>query len=250
MLAGVGGGVYAILHFHETSAGLLLSLVGYQYIIYLVFHLLGKIVYIRRGSIGLQVYKSPELEKKAVDDFRDRLYGRFLAEMYQNRRAGKFPVLVQRICDYIEREGGDTVIYDWFYQGLGEWQDKRIRALYATPYIQHLLQEGNSRRAIEVVLEEQSSNEGFILTDPGLDLKMADTILLAGYPHEACLLLQDFHIHFPDSSLIPDALVKALAILFERYHDRIRCRRLLQVLADRYPDVYTGPNVSRIAGQV
>jgi hypothetical protein len=159
-------------------------------------------------------------------------------------------VLVQRICDYIEREGGGTEIYDWFYQGLGEWQDKRIRTLFATPYIRHLVEQGNDRRAVEVALDEQSDNARFIVTDPALDIKVADMALERGHFREACLLLQDFHIHFPDSSLIPDALVKALDILYARYHDELRCRKLLQVLAERYPDVYTSAHVSHIAKSI
>jgi len=135
---------------YTSGAGLYIAIAVNLYCLVLVFHWLGKIIYVKREKLGYTPDKSPERQAEQINHeivlqrkkHMDRVFSR-------RRQAVALPILLA--C--IEEEENKLDAHAWYHADLMQWDNKRLGIRHAEFYIKALREAGNHVIA-DLVLQE------------------------------------------------------------------------------------------------
>lgn len=163
----------------------------------LVASILGGGLYWRRTALNVPTVSSPERTRAVEERERRKRLSQFLDEVYREVRGDERQRAYQMLRDYLAKSKPGLQGWQEIFESVCGWHDPPLIRLVGQDYLLHMLQAGETSRAVDVVGQCLSIYPDFRPRDGADALRLARLARLAGRHAVARALLRDFDHNYP-----------------------------------------------------
>jgi tetratricopeptide (TPR) repeat protein len=214
------------------------------YLLIMMFHLLGFVIYHRRDALGFEAVFSPEREEKAQQEAKDKQFEALLDEIYWlTRQEGKQEEAVETLLAKLLPTLEDKLdSHQKLFERVSLWETNRVALVHGQYYLSLLLRKKQFAKALAIYQACLTLNAQFEPKTPYQILPLAKQAFQEKQYSFTLSLLQDFLSRYPehpDSIEMKLLMAKLLTERFERFDEaKAIMAQLLENKAHRlYPDI-------------
>ncbi len=201
------------------------------YLLVFNFHLMGRIVYARRGAIG---HDLAEVPTRLDPTDRHRGFMRDVEIMIAEDKGKQAAAALQR---HLESEPHTTdAMHQRYRRLLEQLGDEPALADHTQTYASRLLIDKRERDALLLVRAMLQRDAAFRVRDVEQRARLARTAMNSGMPDVALALAGDFHLAHPKAATVPEMALLGARLLVDRNSDTLAARAVLTFAAERFPD--------------
>jgi tetratricopeptide (TPR) repeat protein len=228
-----------------TVNGFLLLLVVMldMYLLIMIFHLLGFVIYHRREFLGFEAVFSPEREEEAQQEAKEKQFGELLDEIYWlARQQGRQQEAVETLLAKLPILEDKLDVHQNLFERVSLWETKKVALAHGQYYLNLLFQKKQFAKALAIYQACITINAQFELKNPSQILPLAKQAYQEKQYSFALSLLQDFHSRYPEHPNSVEAkllIAKLLGERFERFDEaKTIMAQLLENQTHRlYPEI-------------
>lgn len=219
-----------------------LYLAGSAWLFLFAHPVCGLMLYSRRAALELNTVDSPE-QRRASE------------AMQQAADVDSLLVELQRLCNsggvhraYVKLDiflaGENYALDPQMHERLRIFHDSRLFLEHGVHYLQRLVERGDLRKAWTLLKDCVALEERFRPADPAILLELTK---LAERPDALLVesLLGDFADAYPDSALIPEAMLRQARVQIELLGEGASGLRILDTINRQYPEFAAGEAFQR-----
>ncbi len=219
------------------AARVLAGFIG-LYLLVFNFHLMGRIVYARRGAIG---HDLAEVPTRLDPTDRHRSFMREMEIMIAEDNGKQAAASIRR---HLESEPHTTdAMHQRYRRLLEQLGDVAALGEHAQTYVSRLLGEKRERDALAAVRSMLQHDPSFRVRDVEQRVRLARSAMNCAMADVAQALAADFHGAHPRNAAVPEMALLGARLLVDRDSNLRAARDLLQFAADRCPDDPRQPEI-------
>ena len=208
------------------------------YLLVFNFHLMGRIVFARRGAIGHDLADVPT---RLDPSDRHRSFMREMEIMIAEDKGKQAAASIQR---HQESEPHTTdAMHQRYRRLLEQLGDEVALGDHTQSYVSRLLGEKRERDALSTVRSMLQRDPSFRVHDAGQRARLARSAMNSAMGDVAQALAADFHVAHPRHAAVPELALLGARLLVDRSADTRAARELLRFAADRFPDDPRQPEI-------
>ena len=222
---------------------LLLLVMLDMYLLLMVLHLLGFVVYHRRKFLGFEAVFSPEREEEAQQQAQDKQFEEFLDEIYWlTKQQEKQQEAVKTLLAKLPQFADDLDIHQRLFERVSVWETKRIALVHGQHYLSLLLRKKKLTKALAIYQACLTLNAQFEPKNSYQILPLAKQANREKQYSLALSLLQDFPSRHPNHSDTIEVKLLTAKLLGERFERFKEAKAIMaQLLKNKehrlYPDI-------------
>ncbi len=195
-----------------------------MYLLFMVFHLLGFVVYHRRESLGFEAVFSPEREEEAQQQAKDKQFEELLDEIYWlTRQQGKLQEAVETLLAKLPTLEDKLDIHQKFFERVSLWETNRIALVHGQYYLNLLFRKKRLTKAFAIYQACITLNDRFEVRNPYQILSLTKQANQEKQYLVALPLLQNFLLRYPEEHPntieVKLLIAKLLGEHFERFEE-------------------------------
>lgn len=214
-------------------------------------HGTGRLLHAREDHIGYERPDTPaERRGRRAEDAARRALEDALGEAYRLAGAGRPERALETLLAHVRSQGEDPALYATVLERLLDWRHPTVGPAFARHYVDRLHRLGRHGEALRAFLRV------FDIEPVARPIGEDTTLHLARQAHEAkrddvaLALLADFEERFPQSRLLPIALLEHARLLFTERGEADAAIEILARLELEHPNVMERDDVRRLRDRV
>ena len=193
----------------------------------------GAVLFWRRAELNLDIDQSVEQARMREFNAESTKFGQLFHELRRHCENGNLGTAFEELQSFM---GDRTEELDpLMHERLLGFEDIRLTLLHAVHYLQRMVDQGKTGKAWALLKSCLAIDDRFRpLTDSALL-----TLTRAAEPEDAALvniLLEDFHLCYPDSKHIASAKFRRARVCIELLNDKKAGVALIEEIASGYPE--------------
>jgi tetratricopeptide (TPR) repeat protein len=223
---------------------LLLIVILDFYLLFMMFHLLGFVIYHRRENLGFEAIFSPEREEAAQEEAKEKAFGKLLDEIYcLSRQAGQqkeaVKLLVTQLFPILEE---DLERHERLFERVALWETKRVALTHGQYYLGLLIRKKQLAKALVLYRACLRLNAGFEPKTPYQILPLVKQAFQEKAYSFALSRLEDFLSRYPDHPDNIEAKWLIAQLLGERFERIEEAKKIMAKLLENkthrlYPEI-------------
>lgn len=247
----LGGGLWLCVLALGSAWGAFGTVLAVQSALLATLHGIGRLLHAREFHIGYERPETPaERRARRAQEAARRALEDKLAEAYLLAEANRSERALETLLAHVREQGDDPGLYAAVLERLLAWRHPTMGPAFARHYVDRLHHLGKHARSLQVFLRVFD-------IEPVVRPIGADTTLrLARLAHEAkrddvaLALVADFEERFPQSRLLPAALLEHARLLFTERGEAVASAAILERLEREHPEVMDRNDVRRLRDRV
>ena len=210
--------------------GLIVDALG-LYSMYFTMHLTGRLLYLHRDDIGLNVSTMDTQRDAERERDVQTARGAMLDMAYQKARNADVTAAIAVVTGWLGTDGNDTAINRaWLLGRMQSWPDPRLALAMTPAVVERQLRDGQPLLALDAASWAVARNPKFRLRTAEATLALSQAARRHGNFRLLTSLLDCFIERYPDSAHAPAATLLAARIALEKTGETDLARRNLTLL--------------------
>lgn len=209
-----------------------------MYLILVVFHMMGYVLYQYHEELGFTIEQEYETEAAPAEPAAPGL-----REVEILFHEGKAEEARRRLVQLVEEHPGNISYRELLHRLMLNTGDVEGLRAYSADYIVRLLLNDRPSEAQRVFTDCYKRDPAFKFGTAKQRHTMAQLLYNNGQARAALALLNKLHSDFPAYEAVPDAYLLVAKILCENFNQDARARQVLEFLQQRYP---SHPSLARV----